>query len=89
MAKLVVVSASWCQPCQQLKARLKAAQIPFKVADIDSTPGGRLAEELGVATVPAVFVKTDDRYVRVQNPTVATIRAALRRHDAKACNEFG
>ncbi|HEY3352106.1 MAG TPA: glutaredoxin domain-containing protein [Polyangia bacterium] len=80
------MSASWCQPCQQLKARLKAAQLPFKVVDVDSSAGGRLADELGVATVPAVFVKTDDRYVRVQNPSLATIRAALQRHEERECS---
>jgi hypothetical protein len=72
----------------ELEDRLKSAQIPFKELDVESPTGGRLAEALEVTTVPAVFVKTGTRYVRVRNPHVTTIRAALRPHEERDCNEL-
>jgi glutaredoxin len=82
------MSASWCQPCVELEARLTSARMPFTEVDVESPAGGRLAEALEVATVPAVFVKTGNRYDRVRDPNVRTIRAALRRHEVRGCNEL-
>jgi len=77
---VIVFSASWCQPCRPFKASLERAGIPFVVADIDSKHGGELADELGVASIPAAFLKTGGRYVRINNPSAAAVRAALQRH---------
>jgi thioredoxin-like negative regulator of GroEL len=65
-----------------------AEGVEFKSADVESARGRRVADQLRVASIPAVFVKTDDAYVRVFAPTIPIIRAALRRHEEE-CDEFG
>jgi hypothetical protein len=83
----VVVSASWCPPCQELEARLRSEHVPFKDVDLDSPAGARLADNFGLTMVPAVFVKTGDRYVQLPYPSMTAIRAALRRSEARDCDE--
>ncbi len=79
-SSLVVLSADWCGPCAALKKGLKAAGIDFKLVDVDAVSGSRLAEELSVASIPAVFVKHGGEYTRVRDTSVKGIRAALDRH---------
>lgn len=81
MAKLVVLSATWCGPCRSLKSRLHDSGIAFRTVDVDTSAGERLANKLGVRSLPAVFVDNGKRLVRVTGDgTVPEIRAALRRH---------
>lgn len=80
MAKLLILSARWCGPCTELKEELTAAGVPFSTLDVDSRAGGRLADQLGVEYVPAVFVRTRRDYVPVRARTSRGIAAALRRH---------
>ena len=80
MASVIVLSAAWCEPCKALKERLRKAGVSFRVVDIDTPDGKRLGNKLGVRSIPAVFIRTGDDYVRVANPGVQTIRAALTRH---------
>ena len=80
MAKLVVLSATWCGPCRSLKSKLRDAGISFRTIDVDTDSGERLARKIGVASIPAVFVDNGERLVRVTGGTVGEIRAALRRH---------
>ena len=80
MAGVVVFSATWCSPCKDLKERIRKAGVPFRVVDVDAPEGERLSNKLGVRSIPAVFIRTGDDYVRVANPGVQTIRAALARH---------
>lgn len=51
---LVVFTASWCSPCQNLKNMLHENEIPFKEVDIDTYP--EVAKEFSVRTLPTVFV---------------------------------
>lgn len=80
-ARLVVFSATWCPPCAALKKELKKAKVPFRIVDVDSSAGGRLADDLGIRSIPAVFVHHGGEYTRVRAPSAAAARAALERHE--------
>lgn len=79
-ATLVILSADWCGPCAALKQSLKTARIDFRLVDVDTPSGNRLSDELGVASIPAVFVKHDGTYTRVRDASIRSIRASLDRH---------
>jgi glutaredoxin len=85
----VIVSASWCQPCRELEAGLDSANVPYQDVDFESPAGAGLVDTFGLTTVPTVFVKTGNRYALVPNPTVASIRAALARQQARECDAIG
>lgn len=69
--KPLIFVASNCPACDFLKKTLDRARIPYRILNYDSVR----AIELGVRSVPAVFVGD----VRVQAPTPAKIKAAMRR----------
>lgn len=58
MKKLIVFTASWCQPCQNLKKLLDAKQIPYEARDVEEPEHDKKSDELGVQYLPAAFVVT-------------------------------
>lgn len=63
--KLEVYSATWCQPCQQLKKVLQDNEIPvdlLRVYDVDASPD--LAKDKGVRGVPTLILYEDDEEIK-------------------------
>ncbi|MCC7542077.1 MAG: glutaredoxin family protein [Deltaproteobacteria bacterium] len=81
MSQVVVFSADWCVYCKPIKTALRRQGIRYRVMDVDTPAGSRLADRLRVRGIPAVFVLgDDDEYHRVTDPTPRRVRAALERH---------
>lgn len=53
MFKNILFTATWCNPCKQLKQWLEANNIEVELVDIDENPS--LAKNHGVRGVPALL----------------------------------
>ncbi len=64
MKNLVIYSASWCNPCQQLKKTLQSVDlgIPVNVIDIDEDPVS--AAENTIRGVPTLLLMQDNMVVK-------------------------
>jgi len=64
MKNLVIYSATWCNPCQQLKKVLSVTDlgIPISTIDIDSDPLS--AAEYAIRGVPTVLLMEDMQVVK-------------------------
>ena len=58
--KIVVYGASWCGPCQRMKAILKNAKIEHEFRDIDENPELREYVKSIQNTIPLVQVEDPD-----------------------------
>lgn len=59
MKQIYKFSASWCQPCKTLTARLKQKDITLPEYDIDNPDNKALMERYNVRQVPTVVVDDD------------------------------
>lgn len=81
-------SASWCGPCKAFRPAVETAarshpEIKFLSADIDESP--ELAEEYGVASVPATFFFLDgQRHEQLAGSDAARLNAILKGMRARA-----
>jgi len=57
--ELMVVSASWCNPCQQLKAYLKRNKPNLKIIYVDFDKDKDTINRLKVSKVPTSFIFDD------------------------------
>lgn len=57
--ELMVVSAAWCNPCQQLKAYLKSNQPNLKIIYVDFDKDKETVSRLKVSKVPTSFIFDD------------------------------
>ena len=59
---LIIVGATWCSPCTQLKNFIKSNkdQIKFNIVQIDIDKDKETARKLKVTKVPASFIFDDD-----------------------------
>jgi glutaredoxin len=64
MKNLVIYSASWCNPCQQLKKTLELVDlgIPVNIIDIDKDPVS--ATENAIRGVPTMLLINDNVVMR-------------------------
>lgn len=64
MKNLVIYSASWCNPCQQLKKTLQSVDlgIPVSIIDIDEDPVS--AAENTIRGVPTLLLMQDNMVVK-------------------------
>lgn len=64
MKNLVVYSASWCNPCQQLKKTLQSVdlEIPISIIDIDEDPIS--AAENTIRGVPTLLLMQDNMVIK-------------------------
>ena len=64
MKNLVIYSASWCSPCQQLKKTLQSTDlgIPVNIIDIDEDPVS--ATENAIRGVPTLLLIEDNQVIR-------------------------
>lgn len=64
MRNLVIYSASWCNPCQQLKKTLQSVdlEIPISIIDIDEDPVS--AAENAIRGVPTLLLMQDNMVVK-------------------------
>lgn len=64
MRNLVIYSASWCNPCQQLKKTLQFVdlEIPISIIDIDEDPVS--AAENAIRGVPTLLLMQDNMVVK-------------------------
>ena len=64
MKNLVIYSATWCNPCQQLKKVLAVTDLglPVSTLDIDSDP--LYAAEYAIRGVPTVLLMEDMQVVK-------------------------
>ena len=64
MKNLVIYSASWCNPCQQLKKTLELINlgIPVNIIDIDEDPVS--AAENTIRGVPTLLLMQDNMVVK-------------------------
>lgn len=64
MKNLVIYSATWCNPCQQLKKVLAVTDLglPVSTIDIDSDPLS--AAEYAIRGVPTVLLMEDMQVVK-------------------------
>ena len=85
--KIMVFTATWCNPCKVLKPileNLKTAypDTEFQYIDIDSEKGERLSEEFRVRGVPTVIAMEDDAMLGnvVGGQTQSQVEAFLALH---------
>jgi thioredoxin-like negative regulator of GroEL len=59
---LIIVGATWCSPCMQLKNFIKSNenQIKFNIVQIDIDKDKETARKLKVTKVPSSFIFDDD-----------------------------
>ena len=64
MKNLVIYSAVWCSPCQQLKKTLQSTDIGirFDIIDIDEHPASAL--EYAIRSVPAILLMEDNQVLK-------------------------
>lgn len=64
MKNLVIYSATWCSPCQQLKKTLQSINlgIPISIIDIDEDPIS--AAENNIRGVPTLLLMQDNVVVK-------------------------
>lgn len=64
MKNLVIYSATWCSPCQQLKKTLQSINlgIPISIIDIDEDPIS--AAENNIRGVPTLLLMQDNMVVK-------------------------
>lgn len=64
MKNLVIYSASWCNPCAQLKKTLQSTDIGmrFDIIDIDEHPSSAL--EYKIRGVPTVLLMQDNQVIK-------------------------
>lgn len=64
MKNLVIYSATWCSPCQQLKKTLQSVDlgIPVNIIDIDEDPVS--AAENTIRGVPTLLLMQDNMVVK-------------------------
>ena len=55
MVLMKLFTAEWCGPCHMLKGMLDQRSLKVETVDIDEEP--ELVRELGVKSVPTLFVK--------------------------------
>lgn len=60
MKKIVLLSASWCGPCQILKQRLKNENISVDIVDIDDEVGSNLVKRFSIKSVPTLVEYYED-----------------------------
>lgn len=73
---ITVYSTTWCGHCKRLLRQLEAANIAFRVVDLDEHPehGDRIeAKTGGYRTVPTLEIGGD----LLVNPTIIEVKAAL------------
>lgn len=56
MKQIYKFSATWCQPCKTLTARLAAKGIVLPEYDIDNPENAELLKRFGIRSVPTVVV---------------------------------
>jgi len=52
MRQVIYFGAAWCGPCQQIKPRLQAANLPIRYVDVDQSP--QMATDYLVRSIPTV-----------------------------------
>ena len=74
--KLKVFSATWCQPCQQLKQVLKNNDIGIPVLTIDVDSYKELCIESQVRSVPTIILEKDGVEIKrtTGNKTLAQLQ---------------
>jgi len=58
----VLLGATWCGPCKQVKTFLAVHRIDFLYIDVDTDEGQELAKRQGVRSVPAMITESN-KYV--------------------------
>lgn len=58
---LIIVGATWCNPCVQLKKfiELNKSEFKFKIEHIDIDKDKQVAKKLNVSKIPASFIFDD------------------------------
>lgn len=79
MKEIIKFSASWCQPCKQLKRALEGVDLGVNIVEIDIDKDFELALKYKVQSVPTLVLLEDEvekkRLVGMQ--TVGAIREAF------------
>jgi len=57
MVNSVLIGASWCAPCKQVKEFLDNRGIDYTYVDIDTEQGMELAKDWGIRSVPSMSVE--------------------------------
>ena len=71
----VLLGATWCGPCKQVKTFLQLHNVAYEYVDVDTEEGQELAKSQGVRSVP-VLLAGDKKYVGNEE-----IRPAVKRGD--------
>lgn len=75
MKELIVFSASWCAPCQNLKNMLIDGEVVFTEVDIDTYP--EEAMRWGVRSIPTVQISIAGERSVVKTRVLKEIKALL------------
>lgn len=70
---MLLYSASWCQPCKQLKKMLDENNIEYTTIDIDADP--EVARAAGVRGIPTLVNAAGER--RVGAITLAQVKELI------------
>ena len=54
----VLLGATWCGPCKQVKTFLELRSVKYDYVDVDTDEGQELAKKQGVRSVPAMITDT-------------------------------
>jgi predicted thioredoxin/glutaredoxin len=72
--KLILASASWCGPCQVVKAQLKADNLTDKVEVKDADVDIAFFKENNIKSVPRLLVMEEEKVVDIIQGTEDIIK---------------
>jgi|TARA_R110000796_G_scaffold45419_6_gene109889 thioredoxin 1 len=64
MKNLVVYSASWCNPCKQLKKIIELSELSIPVTSIDIDEDATSASEYAIRGVPTLLLMEDNQVLK-------------------------
>lgn len=76
-------SASWCQPCKNLEAKLSSLKLDIPVVDIGTEQGKALCAQYNVRNVPTIIIEYTPEEItkftgaNLSEAAIATIQDAL------------
>lgn len=64
MKNLVVFSATWCSPCQQLKKKLQDVDLGIPVSTVDIDSDTAATAEYNIRGVPTLLLMQDTQVIK-------------------------
>ena len=63
MKKILYITASWCQPCIQLKPKIQAMQSKFPITILDADTNAEVVNKYAIRIVPTILIVNGDKEI--------------------------